>query len=111
IWVENRVDFGDPVNLVPVAAALILAIGDVTLKITADFPLQGSAFGTIAGLAGYHVLNAPRGPTGNGAAIMAPAREEVGGPVRRTEQADGADGDGPGGSGGSGGDEPGAGRS
>src|SRR5690606_34620425 len=100
IWVENRVDFADPVNLVPVAAALILAIGDVTLKITDDFPLQGIAFGTIAVLVGYHVLNALRGPTGNGAAIMAPAREEVGGPVRRTEQADGADGDGPGGAGG-----------
>lgn len=111
IWVENRVDFADPVNLVPVAAALILAIGDVTLKITDDFPLQGIAFGTIAVLVGYHVLNALRGPAGNGTAIMAPAREEVGGPVRRTEQAGGADGDGPGGSGGSGGDEPGAGRS
>ena len=31
IWIENRVDFGDPVNLVPVAAGIILAIGNVTL--------------------------------------------------------------------------------
>ena len=48
IWIENRVDFGDPVNLVPVAAGIILAIGNVTLKITKDFPLQGIALGTIA---------------------------------------------------------------
>ncbi|QXJ25365.1 nitrate reductase [Actinomadura graeca] len=58
IWVENRVDFGDPVNLVPVAAGIILAIGNVTLDITDDFPLQGIALGTIAVLVGYHVLRA-----------------------------------------------------
>ena len=30
IWKENRVDFGNPVNLVPVAAGIIIGIGDVT---------------------------------------------------------------------------------
>jgi uracil-xanthine permease len=60
IWIENRVDFGDPVNLVPVAAGIILAIGNVTLKITGDFPLQGIALGTIVLLVGYHALNAAR---------------------------------------------------
>ena len=57
IWVESRVDFGDPVNLVPVAAGIILAIGNVTLKITDKFPLSGIALGTIVLLIGYHALN------------------------------------------------------
>ena len=30
IWIENRVDFANPVNLVPIGAGLILAIGPVT---------------------------------------------------------------------------------
>ena len=30
IWVENRVDFANPINLVPVGAGIILAIGPVT---------------------------------------------------------------------------------
>ncbi|MDL4771082.1 uracil-xanthine permease family protein [Actinomadura xylanilytica] len=86
IWIENRVDFADPVNLVPVAAAVILAIGDVTLKITDDFPLQGIAFGTVAVLVGYHALNAVagarRGPDGTGGGMIAPDEREIGGPVR-----------------------------
>ncbi|TYK47889.1 uracil-xanthine permease family protein [Actinomadura decatromicini] len=82
IWIENRVDFADPVNLVPVAAGIILAIGDVTLKITDDFPLQGIALGTIAVLLGYHVLNAVRGPDGAGGGVIAPGEREIGGPVR-----------------------------
>src|SRR6476469_6239319 len=39
IWVENRVNFGDPVNLVGLAAGLIAGIGGVTLKITDNFSL------------------------------------------------------------------------
>jgi uracil-xanthine permease len=88
IWIENRVDFGDPVNLVPVAAGLILAIGDVSLKISSDFPLQGIALGTIAVLVGYHVLNAvQRTPRDTGAGIIAPGERDAmaGAPERRTE--------------------------
>ena len=40
IWVENRVDFGDPINLVGLAAGLIAGIGGVTLEITDDFALE-----------------------------------------------------------------------
>ncbi|MFI0407085.1 uracil-xanthine permease family protein [Actinomadura sp. 3N508] len=79
IWIESRVDFADPVNLVPVAAGLILAIGNVTLNITDDFPLQGIALGTIAVLVGYHVLNAVRGPSGQGGGIIPPADVPPGG--------------------------------
>jgi uracil-xanthine permease len=82
IWIENRVDFADPVNLVPVAAAIILAIGNVTLQITDDFPLQGIALGTIAVLLGYHVLNVLRRPDDSGGGVIAPSETEIGGPTR-----------------------------
>jgi uracil-xanthine permease len=55
IWKENRVDFANPVNLVPVAAGIIIAIGDTSLKITNDFVLSGIALGTIVTLVGYHL--------------------------------------------------------
>ncbi len=55
IWKENRVDFANPVNLVPVAAGIIIAIGDTSLKITDNFVLSGIALGTIVTLAGYHL--------------------------------------------------------
>ncbi len=58
IWIENRVDFANPVNLVPVAAGIIIAIGDTSLEITDDFVLSGIAFGTIVTLVGYHMARA-----------------------------------------------------
>ena len=33
IWMENGVDFGNPINLVPVAAGIIIGIGDVKLDV------------------------------------------------------------------------------
>ena len=58
IWKENGVDFAKPVNLVPVAAGIILAIGNATLQFTANFELTGIALGTIVAVAGYHLANA-----------------------------------------------------
>jgi uracil-xanthine permease len=55
IWKENRVDFANPINLVPLAAGIIIAIGNVTLQITDTFPLSGIALGTIVVVAGWHV--------------------------------------------------------
>jgi xanthine/uracil permease len=62
IWIENQVDFANPINLVPVGAGLILAIGPVGHKVTDDFTLEGIALGTIVLLAGWHLLRvlAPR---------------------------------------------------
>lgn len=57
IWVENRVDFGDPLNLVGLAAGLIAGIGNVTLQITDDFELGGIALGTILVIVFYHMAN------------------------------------------------------
>ncbi len=58
IWKENKVDFGNPVNLVPVAAGVIIGIGDVSLQFTPGFTLSGIAFGTIVTVAVYHLAHA-----------------------------------------------------
>jgi len=57
IWVENRVDFGNPVNLVGLAAGIIAGIGGVTLKFTNDFSLSGIALGTILVIVYFHLVN------------------------------------------------------
>ena len=56
IWIEARVDFADPVNMVPIGAGIILAIGPVVHPISGDFKLEGITLGTIVVLAGYHLL-------------------------------------------------------
>ena len=61
IWVENRVDFGNPVNLVGLAAGIIAGIGGVTLEITDDFSLSGIALGTILVIAFFHLVNRGHG--------------------------------------------------
>lgn len=55
IWKENHVDFGEPANLVPVAAGVIIAIGNVTLTFGDDFSLGGIALGTLVVVVGYHL--------------------------------------------------------
>jgi len=56
IWVDNGVDFGNPVNMVPLAAGLIAGIGNVTLKVTDTFELSGIAFGTLLVIVLYHLV-------------------------------------------------------
>ena len=58
IWKEHNVDFGNPLNLVPLAAGIIIGIGDVTLQFTDDFSLGGIALGTIVTIAMYHIAKA-----------------------------------------------------
>jgi uracil-xanthine permease len=58
IWRENRVDFGNPLNLVPLAAGIIIAIGNTSLVITDDFELSGIALGTLVVVIFYHVARA-----------------------------------------------------
>ncbi|GHF38911.1 nitrate reductase [Streptomyces mashuensis] len=69
IWVRNKVDFAQPLNLVPVAAGVIVGIGGVSLKITDNFELSGIALGTLIVLTGFHSLrwlsqaaSRPQGP-------------------------------------------------
>jgi uracil-xanthine permease len=63
IWIENRVDFADPVNMVPIGAGIILAIGPVKHLISDDFRLEGIALGTIVVVGGWHLLRVIAGRT------------------------------------------------
>jgi uracil-xanthine permease len=65
IWVENGVDFGNPVNMVGLAGGIIAGIGGVTLQITDDFDLSGIALGTIMVIVFFHLVNG-RGGVGPG---------------------------------------------
>lgn len=56
IWVENRIDFGNPVNMVGLAAGIIAGIGGVTLKFSDDFELGGIALGTILVIVFFHMV-------------------------------------------------------
>ena len=58
IWKENGVDFGNPINLVPVAAGIVIGIGDVKMKLTDNFTLSGIALGTIVAILAYHLAKA-----------------------------------------------------
>jgi xanthine/uracil permease len=80
IWIENRVDFGNPVNLVPVAAGIILAIGDTTLQVTDDFALSGIALGTIVTIVGYHLARRLAPAHLRGAGVPAPLAPDEAGP-------------------------------
>ncbi|MEO7126749.1 MAG: solute carrier family 23 protein [Nakamurella sp.] len=55
IWVENKVNFGAPQNLVPLASGLIIGIGNVSIKFTSDFEISGIALGTIVVIVLYHL--------------------------------------------------------
>ena len=58
IWKENHVDFGNPINLVPVSAGIIIGIGNVSLVISDSFTLSGIALGTIVTVGVYHLARA-----------------------------------------------------
>jgi uracil-xanthine permease len=58
IWKENGVDFGNPINLVPIAAGIIIGIGNVTLTFSKSFSLGGIALGTIVAVGAFHLAKA-----------------------------------------------------
>ncbi len=62
IWVENDVDFGDPVNMVGLAAGLIAGIGGVSLTFSDNFELGGIALGTLLVIVFFHLVNGRQGP-------------------------------------------------
>ena len=58
IWKENGVDFGNPINLVPIAAGIVIGIGNVSLVFTTGSRLSGIALGTIVAVGAYHLARA-----------------------------------------------------
>lgn len=55
IWVQNKVDFADPVNLNTAAVALIVGIANFTV-VFHGAKFEGIALGTAAALLVYHVM-------------------------------------------------------
>jgi uracil-xanthine permease len=55
VWIDARVDFRDPVNLITAAVAIIVGAGDYTLN-WGDYSFAGIALGTIAAIITYRVL-------------------------------------------------------
>jgi uracil-xanthine permease len=55
IWVENKVDFSNPRNLITVAAALTAGAGDLTLKFGA-FTMGGIGTATFGAIIFYQIL-------------------------------------------------------
>lgn len=55
IWVQNKVDFSDPVNLTTAAIALVIGIADFTFM-PGDLEFKGIAIGTAAALVIYHSM-------------------------------------------------------
>ncbi|WP_299034428.1 uracil-xanthine permease family protein [uncultured Pseudokineococcus sp.] len=53
IWVQRRVDFSDPVNLMTAGAALVIGIADYTL-VLGDLVFGGIALGSGAAIGVYH---------------------------------------------------------
>jgi uracil-xanthine permease len=87
IWVENGVDFGNPVNMVGLAAGLIAGIGGVTLQISDNFELSGIALGTILVIVFFHMVNG-RGGVGAGSVtrVLSQPEDDAGrAPSHRSE--------------------------
>jgi uracil-xanthine permease len=55
IWVENRVDFSQPRNLITVAVALVMGAGNFKLNV-AGFTLDGIGTATFGAILLYHLL-------------------------------------------------------
>jgi uracil-xanthine permease len=55
IWIEARVNFRDPVNLVTAAVALVVGAGNYVLN-WGDYEFAGIALGTLAAIVIYQVL-------------------------------------------------------
>ncbi|MDY5148822.1 nitrate reductase [Actinotignum sanguinis] len=57
IWVQNRVDFSDPVNLNTAAVAMVVAIANYTW-VVGDMVFEGIALGSFGAIIIYHCMRA-----------------------------------------------------
>lgn len=74
IWVENRVDFSNPVNLMTAAVALVIGIADYTWTI-GDLQFAGIALGTATALIAFHGMRAINRLTGAAPDPLEPATD------------------------------------
>jgi NCS2 family nucleobase:cation symporter-2 len=57
IWIENKVDFANPINLLIASTALIIGIADYSWT-KGDYTFTGIVNGTLVAVIGYQILNA-----------------------------------------------------
>ena len=55
IWIDNKVDFSQPINQFTAAVALVIGIGNLTITM-GDLVFTGIALGTIAAVVVFHVM-------------------------------------------------------
>ncbi|WP_085912012.1 MULTISPECIES: uracil-xanthine permease family protein [Pseudonocardia] len=67
IWVENGIDFGEPRNLVGLAAGMVAGIGGVALDLGGGFEIGGIALGTILVIIYFHAVALRDRRAGSGA--------------------------------------------
>ena len=92
IWVQNRVDFSDPVNLNTAAVSMVVAIANYTLM-AGGMVFEGIALGSAAAIGIYHLMrriSTLRGTNLEQASpASAPAGTELEGPAYATRVAHG----------------------
>lgn len=77
IWVQNRVDFSNPVNLNTAAVSLVVAIANFTWS-PLGMTFEGIALGTAAALIVYHVMRAISNARGTNLEQASPASAPAG---------------------------------
>jgi len=82
IWVQNKVDFADPVNLTTAAVALVVGIANFTWS-AGNLEFGGIALGTAAAIGIYHVMRATARWRGTSQEIASPASVPSAADLRR----------------------------
>ncbi|VEI13122.1 uracil-xanthine permease family protein [Trueperella bialowiezensis] len=77
IWVQNRVDFSDPVNLNTAAVAMVVAIANYTWH-WGDMVFEGIALGSFAAIIIYHSMRAISNWRGTSMEAASPASAPAG---------------------------------
>jgi len=72
IWVQNKVDFSDPVNLTTAAVALVVGIANFTWS-AGSLAFGGIALGTVAAIGIYHLMRATSRWRGTSQEMASPA--------------------------------------
>lgn len=72
IWIQGRVDFGNPVNLVPAAIALVIGVANYTW-VVGELRFEGIALGTAAAIGIYHLMRVLARWRGTGQELATPA--------------------------------------
>ncbi|NLI19299.1 MAG: nitrate reductase [Actinomycetales bacterium] len=85
IWVQNKVDFSDPVNLNTAAIALVIGIANFTW-VAGDVSFAGIALGTAAALLVYHVMRSIARVRGTSMEPASPASAPAGVELEKSVQ-------------------------